>query len=47
MKKDTNDLFEELGIDCKIDDYLDQNTSSFVFYKINEFWENACTNGND
>lgn len=42
MKKDTNDLFEELGIDCKIDDYLKQNTSSFVFHKINEFWENAC-----
>lgn len=42
MKKDTNDLFNELGQDCKIENYLNDNTSSFVTHSINEFWEDAC-----
>lgn len=42
MKKNTNDLFEELEGKCKIDDYISSNTSSFVFHTINDFWENAC-----
>ena len=42
MKKDTNDLFKELGADCEIEEYIDGNSSSFVFHSINEFWEQAC-----
>lgn len=42
MKKDTNDLFEELGTDCKIEEFITENSSSFVFHTINEFWEKAC-----
>lgn len=42
MKKDTNDLFEELGSNCKIDDYLNNNSSSFVNHTLSSFWEDAC-----
>ena len=42
MKKGTNDLFEELGADCKIEEFISENSSSFVFHTINEFWEKAC-----
>lgn len=42
MKKDTNDLFNELGQNCEIENYLSDNTSSFVSHSISEFWESAC-----
>lgn len=42
MKKDTNDLLKELSADCEIEKYISENSSSFVFHTINEFWEKAC-----
>lgn len=42
MRKDTNDLFNELGQNCQIESYLNDNTSSFVHHSISEFWEDAC-----
>lgn len=42
MKKDTNNLFKELGINCKIDDYMSKNTSSFVNHTLSDFWESMC-----
>lgn len=42
MKKDTNDLFEELDNNCKIDDYMNENESSFVYHTLNDFWDSMC-----
>ena len=42
MSKNTSDLFEELGNNCVIDDYMNKNTSSFVNHTLNNFWEEAC-----
>ena len=42
MKKDTNNLFEELGNACKIEDYMNSNTSSFVHHTLCDFWESMC-----
>lgn len=42
MKKDTNDLFKELEADCEIEDYLNNNTSSFVNHTLSNFWQDIC-----
>lgn len=42
MKKETNDLLKELEGNCKIDDYIIENESSFVFTSIKDFWNDAC-----
>ena len=42
MRKSTEDLLEELqNENCKIDEYLKGNGESFVYDKINDFWEAA------
>lgn len=42
MRKSTDDLFDELGKKCEITDYINNNSSSFVFHSIHDFWEQAC-----
>lgn len=42
MKKDTKNLFEELGNSCKIDSYMKKNASIFVDNTLSDFWEKMC-----
>lgn len=42
MKKSTNDLLKALeNKNCKIDDFINENSESFVSDDINEFWEDS------